>query len=592
MSTPPPPISPSPSPRLAAFLRRAEEGYPLLSLHRAESAFAALKSTSPSSVPSPPFVRTTPAPVRPAPACPDPAPPHFDVLVAGGTLGIFYATALQARGWRVAVVERGPLAGRTQEWNISRPELTALVVNGVLSHAQLADAIVTQVTKPGRIGFVTADGERKELAASGVLNLGVAPDTLVAIAKDNFERIGGVVMEFCKVSTVEVGADAVRIVVGRREAPPVSGALGAGGTGLVGTGEEAEEIIVSARVLVDAMGAFSPIAAQARGFRKPDGVCITVGSCMKGEWPQNETADLIYSFQPIDKRRSVQYFWEAFPVGREDDARTTYMFAYGKCDERRQSLTEALEDYVQALPEYQGVDVDDMSVKRVLFGFFPSYFRDCPTDIKFDRVLPVGDAGGLQSPISFGGFGCCLRHIGRITGALDEALRLENDTLLMKGKLQTLQWYLPSLSVSGLFNKAMSVQPGQTTAGPWLDEFGINEVLWSNMKAMSDLGEEVQRPFLQDIITADGLTKTLAAMAVRNPLLAVKMIPFLGFAELIGWSRHYIALLGYAAALPILKFLRETLHGTETISGTQLFLLNRIVDAATFGSGNDAEGQP
>lgn len=50
----------------------------------------------------------------------------FDVVVAGGTLGVFVATALAARGWRVAVVERGMLAGRTQEWNISRKELLEL----------------------------------------------------------------------------------------------------------------------------------------------------------------------------------------------------------------------------------------------------------------------------------------------------------------------------------------------------------------------------------------------------------------------------------------------------------------------------------
>lgn len=38
----------------------------------------------------------------------------YDVVVAGGTLGVFAAAALAARGWRVAVVERGKLQGRTQ----------------------------------------------------------------------------------------------------------------------------------------------------------------------------------------------------------------------------------------------------------------------------------------------------------------------------------------------------------------------------------------------------------------------------------------------------------------------------------------------
>lgn len=57
-----------------------------------------------------------------------PLPPTlYDVVVCGGTLGVFVGAALAQRGWRVAVVERGPLRGRAQEWNISRRELGELV---------------------------------------------------------------------------------------------------------------------------------------------------------------------------------------------------------------------------------------------------------------------------------------------------------------------------------------------------------------------------------------------------------------------------------------------------------------------------------
>jgi 2-polyprenyl-6-methoxyphenol hydroxylase-like FAD-dependent oxidoreductase len=51
----------------------------------------------------------------------------YDVVVAGGTLGVFVAVCLAQQGLSVAVVERGKLAGRTQEWNISRKELQELV---------------------------------------------------------------------------------------------------------------------------------------------------------------------------------------------------------------------------------------------------------------------------------------------------------------------------------------------------------------------------------------------------------------------------------------------------------------------------------
>ena len=35
----------------------------------------------------------------------------FDVVVCGGTLGVFLATALALRGLKVAIVEKGPLRG-------------------------------------------------------------------------------------------------------------------------------------------------------------------------------------------------------------------------------------------------------------------------------------------------------------------------------------------------------------------------------------------------------------------------------------------------------------------------------------------------
>jgi hypothetical protein len=40
------------------------------------------------------------------------------------------------------------------------------------------------------------------------------------------------------------------------------------------------------------------------------------------------------------------------------------------------------------------------------------------------RVLQVGDASGIQSPLSFGGFGALTRHLGRLRGAIGDALQV------------------------------------------------------------------------------------------------------------------------------------------------------------------------
>ncbi|PNX60314.1 hypothetical protein L195_g051864, partial [Trifolium pratense] len=93
----------------------------------------------------------------------------YDVIVCGGTLGIFIATALCARGLRVAVVERNVLKGREQEWNISRKELLELVEVGVLEEDDI-ERVTSAKFNPNRCGF-----ERKgDIWVNDILNLGVS----------------------------------------------------------------------------------------------------------------------------------------------------------------------------------------------------------------------------------------------------------------------------------------------------------------------------------------------------------------------------------------------------------------------------------
>jgi hypothetical protein len=53
----------------------------------------------------------------------------------------------------------------------------------------------------------------------------------------------------------------------------------------------------------------------------------------------------------------------------------------------------------------------DLDIKRILFGYFPTD-RDSPFTPVYRRVPAVGDASGVQSPLSFGGFGALTRHLG------------------------------------------------------------------------------------------------------------------------------------------------------------------------------------
>jgi lycopene cyclase CruP len=76
------------------------------------------------------------------------------------------------------------------------------------------------------------------------------------------------------------------------------------------------------------------------------------------------------------------------------------------------------------MPAYQGVELEKLQLLRVLFGCFPTYRRS-PLGPSWDRVLAVGDASGIQSPLSFGGFGALSRHLRRIAAGVDDALRAD-----------------------------------------------------------------------------------------------------------------------------------------------------------------------
>ncbi|MEL6930294.1 MAG: lycopene cyclase family protein, partial [Cyanobacteria bacterium J06600_6] len=224
-----------------------------------------------------------------------------DIVICGGTLGILLGTALQQLGWRVTLIERGILKGREQEWNISRHELQTLVDLELLTEAELEIAIATEYN-PARVGF--KDGTT--VWVKDVLNIGVDPVYLLEQLKQKFLEAGGKLLENTAFKAATVYADGVAIDIG--------------------------EDRLKARLLIDAMGHFSPIIKQARQGTKPDAVCVVVGSCAQG-FPDNQTGDLIYSFTPIINQ--CQYFWEAFPA---KDGRTTYMFSYLDANSQRPSI--------------------------------------------------------------------------------------------------------------------------------------------------------------------------------------------------------------------------------------------------------------
>ncbi len=494
-------------------------------LRRADSILTSLKLGN---APLPMVVKENPQPLNIV---------DWDVVISGGTLGILIGCAIVSRGLQVAVIERGILRGREQEWNISRHELQVLLELDLLTSEELDQAIVTEYN-PARVSFTAGT----EVWVENVLNIGVYPVYLLETLKQRFLERGGKLFENEPFTEAVVHPDGV--VVNNQ---------------------------FKSRLLIDAMGNFSPITQQIRQGVKPDALCMVVGTCASG-FPENHSGDLLLSFTEIENQ--CQYFWEAFPA---KDGRTTYMFTYMDAEPQRIGLEAFFEEYLRLMPEYQDVKLQQLDFKRALFGFFPSY-RQSPLKTPFSRILPVGDSSGNQSPLSFGGFGAMMRNLKRLTLAVDEALQTNQ---LSATSLSLLQPYQPSLTVTWLFQKAMSVDVNQK-----IEPNQINELLSAVFAQMQQLGEPVLKPFLQDVVQFGGLTKTLLKTSLAHPGLIIRIIPQVGLITLIDWTRHYINLGVYSVLFYVSLMLEPWV---KNLPSNYQYYWHRWVDAWKYGSGNDYE---
>jgi hypothetical protein len=401
-----------------------------------------------------------------------------------------------------------------------------------------------------------------------VLNLGISPAILIERVAWRFVEIGGTICEKTRILGIAISE-------------------------VVGAAIDLENDFepVTAKLVIDCMGNASPISRQQRWGVKPDGICAVVGTCAAGYDPRtNLNGDIIYTFTTIQDvgESKNQYFWESFPVGigrnglapGTSDIKTTYMFTYMDADEQRPSLESLMEDYWRLLPIYQpsiSNPETDLDIKRVLFAFFPTY-RDSPLKPQWSRILPVGDASGIQSPLSFGGFGALTRHLGRISNAVDEAVR---DNLLDKEYLGAINAYTPNLSAAWMFQKAMSVKVGQKVN----PEF-VNRLLAVNFEIMDDMGQRTIKPFLQDVIRFDGLFGSLTRAFLTDPLFMPAIIAHVGLPQLMDWLGH-VRMIWYYDFLH--KFVAPVMGSIAERNNdpAERFLWRRRLEAWKYGSGND-----
>ena len=142
-----------------------------------------------------------------------------------------------------------------------------------------------------------------------------------------------------------------------------------------------------------------------------------------------------------------------------------------------------------------------------------------------DRILLVGDAAGLSSPLTFCGFGSHVRNLRRLTDSTEEALR---ENLTDEKNLSGINAYEPR--VAQMSSLAEFMRPAAQSKPPV-----VNETMNAVMSALSKLDKEISREMFQDRISFASFKKVLLKTAQIHPKVFKKMFDHLGVKGAFWW---------------------------------------------------------
>lgn len=443
---------------------------------------------------------------------------EYDLIYIGGALGVVHAAVMARLGYRILLIERLAFGRMNREWNISRSELQSLIDLGLFSAAEI-ESLIAREYQDGFNKFFDANNppfaKAQILHTPTVLNVALDSEKLLHLCGVKLREAGGKIAD--ETEFVRADIEEKRVVVEAVHLPTKT------------------EKSFSGRLIVDAMGTASPIAWQLNGTRAFNSVCPTVGAVINGGfepgvWDSNY-GDVLNSHGDISRGR--QLIWELFPgAGNE---LTIYLFHYHQVNPKNPgSLLEMYEDFFAILPEYRRCNLDNLVWKKPTFGYIPGHFSLGGGDrqVAFDRLICIGDAASLQSPLVFTGFGSLVRNLPRLTELLDTALKYD---LLDAKSLNQIRAYQSNVSVTWLFSKGMMVPTDK-----FLPPQKISSILNTFFGILADEPTEVAETFIKD--KTDWLMFTgLALKAARkNPWLLVWILDFVNFKEVSLWLISYL----------------------------------------------------
>ena len=442
----------------------------------------------------------------------------YDLIYIGGALGVIHAAVMAQLGYKVLLVERLPFGKMNREWNISRSEIQSLIDLGLMTSDEV-ESIIAREYKDGFNKFFDAYIPDKLKApilhTPKVLNLALSSDKLLTMCGEKLRAAGGEIWDETEFIKADVYSS--QIVLTLKNLPLQT------------------EKQVSGRLIVDAMGTASPIAWQLNPKRAFDSVCPTVGAVVEsGFEPQvwdSQYGDVLNSHGDISRGR--QLIWELFPGENED--LTIYLFHYHQVNpDNPGSLLEMYEDFFTILPEYRRCDMDKLVWKKPTFGYIPGHFSLGSRDrtVASNRVITVGDAASLQSPLVFTGFGSLVRNLSRLTELLDTALKHD---LLSAKHLNQIRAFQNNIAVTWMFSKGMMVPTGK-----FIPPERINAMLNNFFGLLADEPPEVAENFIKDRFDLSTFNELALKAANKNPALLLWIWQLAGAQDLLRWVGSYI----------------------------------------------------
>ena len=448
---------------------------------------------------------------------------EFEIIYAGGVLGLLHASLMASRYQRRVMVFDSATVGKTdRDWNISDEELRALERVGLFTREEIESAIINRY----RSGFVKFHdyGSRVKtppLWMNGVLDVALEADKLLGLAAARLRHasngdgatsssamMDGLRFVRCYVQPSRVVVEVAETRTGRRR-------------------------LFAARLFVDAMGMNSQVARQLNGGRNVTHVSPTVGTVARGFARGPEPDKVDFSVGEIlvsneDARDHRQLIWEGFAGRERRDEYTTYLFFYDAVDSPAdKSLLALFERYFESLPGYKRTGAQWRVVKPV-FGYIPSFQhhglvgRRRTAD---DRVMSIGDATGLSQPLTFCSFGSHVRHLRRLTHLVDLALAAD---LLDGASLSEINAHEPR--VAQMASLAEFLRPTPKSAPS-----AVNETLNAVMAALNSLDERVRRDLFQDRLTFSALKNLLSRTIQLYPRILQRVREHLGARGTFWW---------------------------------------------------------